>query len=91
MAEPRFNNPYFWPPPPAMPGQVSDSGVFTHSQSAVKSMYCTFSVERFVAFYDTKKQFKRNSFGNMLNLLSCLKLEKTEITLTSKSGVNLLI
>lgn len=24
MAEPRFNNPYFWPPPPAMPGQVSD-------------------------------------------------------------------
>ncbi|XP_008317857.1 zinc finger protein 362a isoform X2 [Cynoglossus semilaevis] len=21
MAEPRFNNPYFWPPPPAMPGQ----------------------------------------------------------------------
>lgn len=25
MAEPRFNNPYFWPPPPAMPGQVSDT------------------------------------------------------------------
>lgn len=23
MAEPRFNNPYFWPPPPSMPGQVS--------------------------------------------------------------------
>ncbi|XP_047203731.1 zinc finger protein 362a isoform X3 [Girardinichthys multiradiatus] len=21
MAEPRFNNPYFWPPPPSMPGQ----------------------------------------------------------------------
>lgn len=25
MAESRFNNPYFWPPPPAVPGQVSDS------------------------------------------------------------------
>lgn len=25
MAEPRFNNPYFWPPPPSMPGQVSTS------------------------------------------------------------------
>uniref|UniRef100_A0A8C1LDF1 Zinc finger protein 362a n=1 Tax=Cyprinus carpio TaxID=7962 RepID=A0A8C1LDF1_CYPCA len=22
MAEPRFNNPYFWPPPPSIPGQV---------------------------------------------------------------------
>lgn len=22
MAEPRFNNPYFWPPPPTMPSQV---------------------------------------------------------------------
>ncbi|XP_017565557.1 zinc finger protein 362b isoform X5 [Pygocentrus nattereri] len=22
MAEPRFNNPYFWPPPPSMPGQT---------------------------------------------------------------------
>ncbi|XP_048879481.1 zinc finger protein 362a isoform X3 [Brienomyrus brachyistius] len=24
MAEPRFNNPYFWPPPPAMPGQLDN-------------------------------------------------------------------
>ena len=25
MAEPRFNNPYFWPPPPTMPSQVRRS------------------------------------------------------------------
>ncbi|KAJ8016462.1 hypothetical protein DPEC_G00007450 [Dallia pectoralis] len=24
MAEPRFNNPYFWPPPPSMPGQLDN-------------------------------------------------------------------
>ncbi|CDQ77977.1 unnamed protein product [Oncorhynchus mykiss] len=24
MAEPRFNNPYFWPPPPTMPGQMDN-------------------------------------------------------------------
>ncbi|XP_071382462.1 zinc finger protein 362-like [Centroberyx affinis] len=24
MAEPRFNNPYFWPPPPTMPGQLDN-------------------------------------------------------------------
>uniref|UniRef100_A0A3B3CSH3 Zinc finger protein 362a n=1 Tax=Oryzias melastigma TaxID=30732 RepID=A0A3B3CSH3_ORYME len=24
MAEPRFNSPYFWPPPPAMPGQLDN-------------------------------------------------------------------
>ncbi|XP_064423980.1 zinc finger protein 362 isoform X4 [Latimeria chalumnae] len=24
MAEPRFNNPYFWPPPPAMPSQLDN-------------------------------------------------------------------
>ncbi|XP_074498694.1 zinc finger protein 362b isoform X3 [Sebastes fasciatus] len=24
MAEPRFNNPYFWPPPPSMPGQIKE-------------------------------------------------------------------
>ncbi|XP_035652277.1 zinc finger protein 362a [Oncorhynchus keta] len=24
MAEPRFNNPYFWPPPPNMPGQLDN-------------------------------------------------------------------
>ncbi|KAM4652662.1 zinc finger protein 362 isoform 2-T2 [Discoglossus pictus] len=27
MAEPRFNNPYFWPPPPTMPSQTSSSSV----------------------------------------------------------------
>ena len=37
MAEPRFNNPYFWPPPPAMPGQVSDSGI--HCKVIVQSMF----------------------------------------------------
>ncbi|TRY96542.1 hypothetical protein DNTS_008632 [Danionella cerebrum] len=24
MAEPRFNNPYFWPPPPSIPGQLDN-------------------------------------------------------------------
>nr|XP_026654769.1 zinc finger protein 362 [Zonotrichia albicollis] len=24
MAEPRFNNPYFWPPPPTMPSQLDN-------------------------------------------------------------------
>ncbi|XP_046896095.1 zinc finger protein 362b isoform X2 [Hypomesus transpacificus] len=24
MAEPRFNNPYFWPPPPSMPAQIKE-------------------------------------------------------------------
>ncbi len=52
MAEPRFNNPYFWPPPPAMPGQVSNSGIHTYlctfRPEAVKSSHCEFCVYRFI-------------------------------------------
>lgn len=29
MAEPRFNNPYFWPPPPNMPSQVRNSSALS--------------------------------------------------------------
>lgn len=38
MAEPRFNNPYFWPPPPAMPGQVSDAGIFSYLHTLTVGM-----------------------------------------------------
>lgn len=35
MAEPRFNNPYFWPPPPSMPGQVSPLVTFNYCDIAI--------------------------------------------------------
>lgn len=38
MAEPRFNNPYFWPPPPSMPGQVSP--LVTCSYYDVAAFHC---------------------------------------------------
>lgn len=45
MAEPRFNNPYFWPPPPSMPGQVSvNAPTAPHFQPCIASLCdCPFS------------------------------------------------
>lgn len=41
MAEPRFNNPYFWPPPPAMHGQVSDSGIHNYYRYITVKVCCS--------------------------------------------------